>query len=106
MTSNNALDVVEFGTVDEDVELRRSDHGAVVLVPASTPRMKSRRQYELAAELQRTVVELRRQQQQLDAVVLDARDAGVSWHVIGWSVGTTAEGARQRWGARAAEAGL
>ena len=31
-------------------------------------------------------------------LVADARNAGVSWGLIGWSLGMTGEGARQRYG--------
>lgn len=37
-------------------------------------------------------------QKHLDELVERARDSGVSWHLIGWSLGMTGEGARQRWG--------
>jgi hypothetical protein len=34
----------------------------------------------------------------ITARVLDLRAIGVSWHVIGYAVGTSGEAARQRWG--------
>ena len=36
--------------------------------------------------------------EETDELVAEARSAGLSWAVIGWSVGTTGEAARQRWG--------
>lgn len=48
--------------------------------------------------LQEHGLALVRMQQHLDELVERARDSGVSWNLIGWSLGITGEGARQRWG--------
>lgn len=37
-------------------------------------------------------------QERVGRLVDDLRGAGVSWHAVGWAVGTTGESARQRYG--------
>lgn len=41
-----------------------------------------------------------RMQEHLEQLVEEAREAGVSWHTIGWSLGMTGEGARRAFGGR------
>jgi hypothetical protein len=49
--------------------------------------------------LQRAVVARARSEQQLIEAVATARSAGISWQKIGALVGTSAQGAQQRYGA-------
>ncbi len=47
-----------------------------------------------------TVAAARDAQQRVRQVVDELRAAGVSWHGVGWVVGTTGEAARQRFGGK------
>jgi hypothetical protein len=55
-------------------------------------------QMEVLADLQGDVGLIMTYQRQLADRVRLARELGMSWHTIGWSVGLTGEGARKRWG--------
>jgi hypothetical protein len=61
----------------------------------------------LGEEARLSVLEVRRAAEQLEAAearralaVGSARAYGASWDLIGWALGVTGEGARQRWGVR------
>lgn len=91
---------VELGAVDagEDVVIRMtSDLADAVVLPRSVARLGEEQMVTLKA-VQRNVLQTQILTQQLDYLVDQARDEGVSWAAIGWSVGTTGEAARQRWG--------
>jgi len=70
---------------------------AAFFAPRAYKRLTDEGQQVLAS-LQRIAAQIHEMQAHLDEHVLDARDLGASWDLIGWSVGTTGEGARQRWG--------
>ena len=68
-----------------------------------TPRAVSRLGSEQRVALERighVSGEAQRAAADLAASVLAGRAQGLSWSVIGHAVGTTGEGARQRWGSR------
>ena len=71
---------------------------SAVLVPVAFARL-SQEAVEVVADLQRSALELRALRDRVEALVIEARDAGASWAVIGWSVGTTGDAANKRWGA-------
>lgn len=48
--------------------------------------------------LMATAVEFQRLEAQRDRLVARLRASGAPWSVIGWAVGTTGEGARQKYG--------
>ncbi len=50
------------------------------------------------SDLQEAVMKRRALLAEVDRLVEELREEGVSWNLIGWSVGTTSEAARQRWG--------
>lgn len=52
----------------------------------------------VVAALQRAAIHRSEIDASIDGLVEDLRDLGASWAAIGWSVGTTGEAARQRWG--------
>jgi hypothetical protein len=54
--------------------------------------------HEVMADLQRTAFELQEIREKLEALVIEARNVGASWALIGWSLGTSGDAARQRWG--------
>ncbi|WP_149205495.1 hypothetical protein [Actinotalea subterranea] len=93
----------ELGALnDGPVDVVRGEAGAAFFAPV-TPgavRRLSSSQQDRLAELQDHALQLEHFQAHLDDLVLEARSAGLSWAVIGWSVGLTAEGARGRWGER------
>lgn len=78
--------------VHTDSEGKRS----AILVPVAFARL-SQEGVEVVAELQREALRLQEIREQVEALVIEAREAGASWAVIGWSVGTTGDAARQRW---------
>ena len=81
----------------EDVAVMRDDEGRASIVPRSMRKLPA----ELRAEV-RSLIEaaaaVYESQAAVDEHVADLRQAGVSWSLIGWAVGTTGEAARQRWG--------
>ena len=69
----------------------------VAPTPASYRRL-SDAQRRTFARLQDHAEQLAAMDQHMRELVADARNAGVSWGLIGWSLGMTGEGARQRYG--------
>lgn len=53
---------------------------------------------EAFISVQRSVMAVREAQARLDEQIEWARDAGVSWALLGWCLGLTGEAARKRWG--------
>lgn len=84
----------------EDLEIRTRDlptgERHAVVVPASVRRL-TEEQSELVYGLQQRAMIAQQMRQQIDELVPEAREAGCSWAVIGWSVGLTGEAARLRW---------
>lgn len=76
-----------------DSEGRRS----AVIVPVAFARL-SQEAVEVVADLQRETLRLQEIRDRIEALVIEARTVGASWDVIGWSVGTTGQASRQRWG--------
>jgi len=70
---------------------------SAVLVPVAFARL-SQEAVEVVADLQRKALQLQAIREEIEALVIEARDVGASWAVIGWSVGTTESAARKRWG--------
>ena len=68
-----------------------------MMMPSSMKRKLDEDQLRLVAEMQRDVRQIQKLQEHIDQVGLKARDWGMSWAAIGWSVGLTAEGARKKW---------
>lgn len=93
----------ELGAVpyDEDhaivvaTDLDGTRHG--VVLPRSIAKLPEE-SIAVLKSVQRNVLQTQALTQQLDYLVDQARDEGISWAAIGWSVGTTGEAARQRWG--------
>ena len=86
------------GTSDDDeVAIVLTAGGGAVFVPQSL-RNGSPKQLELARTLQRTVIKRQLLMDQVEDLVGQLRDGGVSWDSIGWCVGTTGEASRRRWG--------
>lgn len=96
------LDSAEhIGSDDYDgpVALRRLPDGRALLLPhAGGGRQLHSDALDVLADMQTTVRRLQSQRTALDVLVDQARQVGVAWHLIGFSVGTTGEAARQRWG--------
>jgi len=84
----------------DGVQVRTStghDGGRVaVIVPRAFARL-SGEAAEVVSELQRKALGMREIRDQVEALVMEAREVGASWDVIGWSVGTTGDAARKRW---------
>ena len=82
----------------EDV-LVMADANGPTIVPRSLEKLRGEDR-AVMAEVMRAAAAVMQAQAALSELVADARDRGVSWSAIGWSVGTTGEAARQRWGDR------
>ncbi len=88
--------------VDQDFEsvgMFRGPDGGMMLLPIS-PVAVTKLTRDGAARvtaLQEAVMARRQLLKEIDRLVDELRELGVSWNVIGWSVGTTSEAARQRW---------
>lgn len=91
------------GAVDpgEDVRVYLSEsvdgHRQAVALPASIRRLSGER-LDVIHEVQDVARQMELLRAQLDQLVPEARELGVSWAAIGFSVGLTGEAARQRWG--------
>lgn len=86
--------------VDEEVEVRVAEvdgRRMAVMVPRSVQRLGAE-QTEVVHAMQRRALEAARIRNELEALALEARELGVPWTAIGWSVGTTPQAARKRWG--------
>jgi hypothetical protein len=82
-----------------EIRVHREPDGtrSSVIVPRSVARLDPR-QAGMVSDLQRHALLLQQVRGLIEANVLDARDLGVSWAVIGWTLGTTESAARKRWG--------
>lgn len=76
-----------------DSQGRRS----AIFVPVAFARL-SEEAVEVVADLQRETLLLQETRDRIEALVVEARTVGASWDVIGWSVGTSGQASRQRWG--------
>lgn len=91
------------GAVDpgEDVRLYvsqgRDGHRQAVALPASIRRLTGER-LEVIEQMQRHARVAEHARLSIDELVPEARELGVSWAAIGFSVGLTGEAARLRWG--------
>jgi hypothetical protein len=86
--------------VDEfkSVELAFGPHGAVfVPIPPVGIARLHRDAVARLGHLQDAVMQRRQLLDEIDDHVAELRALNVSWNIIGWSVGTSAEAARQRW---------
>lgn len=84
-----------------DVALRRGERGAAFFTPASDGPLIDPLDLDQQAAVHRLqvhAVQLEAMQGHLVELVAGARAAGASWGLIGWSLGITKQGARQRFG--------
>ena len=88
----------------EDVALvsHRDEDGKVrtAILPRSMTKLTGDA-LEAVSDLQRAALAVRKAQEQVAELVAVAREMGVSWDAIGWSVGTTGRAASMRWSDRA-----
>ena len=66
-----------------------------VVVPRTVQRL-SGEAAEVLYEIQRDALEIEKRRDHISELVPLARDLGVSWSAIGWSIGTTPQAAQQR----------
>jgi hypothetical protein len=81
---------------DGDVSVLFRD-GAAVIVPTALRSLRGPA-LEVVEELQRTVVEIAERQDRVDVLVAAGRQVGLSWGSLGWCMGISAAGVRQRFG--------
>ena len=72
------------------------------LPPRALQRLTPQARNTLAA-VQNLAATLLSLEEHLDRHVVELRQEGASWQVIGWALGVTGEGARKRWGEMAGE---
>jgi len=89
-----------LGNDDQDVSVRMYEgtdgEMHAVVVPRAVKALKG----EAAAVVHEIQMQSRtamRARQRLDELVPEARAYGVSWNVLGWSTGMTAQSAQGRW---------
>ena len=75
----------------------RTGDGVGVVLPRAVRGLRGEA-LEAAAELQRVAVQRSELDEAMGHLAGHLRDLGVSWGVIGWSVGTTSQAAQKRWG--------
>lgn len=83
------------------VEVVKTGTGEAFFRPSIAPRAWGRLSPEaqdVAAGVQRIAAQIHEMQGHLEMHVLELRELGASWDVIGWCVGTSGNAARQRWG--------
>lgn len=109
MAGKNEFEPVNVGTGDhteDGVSLYRAtgpdgkQHAA--LMPKALGKL-GKEGILMASDIQHTVISIRKQQEELEELIEQARDLGMSWNSIGWCVGTTGDAARQRWGVMPSE---
>lgn len=81
---------------DGQIAVWRVD-GQMVLVPRAYRRLSAEGK-SVVSEMQEQVAHISQIQAALAESIAYARECGISWDLIGWSVGTTGNAARQRWG--------
>lgn len=84
---------------DEEIGVYRTNAAGglgVVMVPRSFKKLSADGR-EAVAEVQQIAAHIGELQQHLTEAVAAAREAGASWDLIGWSVGTTGRAAGMRW---------
>lgn len=86
----------------DSVKVIRTEEGHVLLLPSAYGRL-SEGQREWVAELQDIAACMARLSDQLEEVVAGAREEGISWDLIGWSIGRTGRAASMRFGHRGEE---
>lgn len=79
------------------VSVLRTAEGHPLLLPSAYSRLGTE-QREIVAELQDIAATIAQLGDQLEHFVGHARDAGVSWDLIGWSIGRTGRAAAMRFG--------
>jgi len=85
-------------TAFDFVEVAKTAEGLPVLLPRTAgARRLGGEKLEVLADVQAVARRIEEARERLDALVAEARDLGVPWSLIGFSVGTTGEAARQRW---------
>lgn len=87
------------------VEVRRGAGGRPYFVP-QFPKALGKLdavQQEVVSDLQGAVARVQQAQQDLEDLIVTARDAGVSWRLIGWTLGLSGEAVQQRWARTAAD---
>jgi hypothetical protein len=89
---NTDPDVLGLG-----VTVVRSANGGAYFLPRSITRLTGEAEVTVHA-LQEAATHRAQIDEDIEQLVSEARELGVSWAAIGWSVGTTGEAARQRWG--------
>lgn len=86
------------GSDDGDVAVYRASDGSAVIAPVSYRRLDPSGRDAVAA-VQEAAAAIAQWQAVLGEAVATAREEGVSWDLLGWSVGTTGSAARKRWSA-------
>lgn len=84
---------------EEDMTVVKTPGGQATVLPASARRL-SGDALEAYADLMKHALEVAAREEFMSSLVLELREYGVSWNLVGTAVGLTGEGARQRYGSR------
>jgi hypothetical protein len=82
---------------DDDVVVEVFEGRGATMVPRTLQKIPAEAKLEIAGVIRR-VAGINKLHEELDELVESLRSRGVSWHGIGWALGTTGEAARQRFG--------
>ena len=91
---------VGYDELDEDVRLVMGNRNGAFL-PVSISR-HSREVVDLAGDLQTASLRVREAVAEVETLVWEARQAGLSWDAIGWCTGVVGRTASEKWGEMAA----
>lgn len=103
MANTDPLEPMGLGDVEEGDTVAvirvkdRQGTAHALFMPTSMQRKLDQEQLLMVAEMQRAVMEIQKLQEEIDELAQEARESGMSWAHVGWSVGLTAEGARKKW---------
>jgi hypothetical protein len=102
---NSIFDPARVGTVEGsrdgvDVVVSRDEDGGrhAAIMPRAMGKL-GREGILMASDLQHTILEMQKLQNQLEQQIFEARDMGMSWNSIGWCIGISGNAVQQRWGA-------
>lgn len=101
-TADEWYDEPQCSDPEGSVAVMRTPVGHVAFVPIAIQRLTGDA-LDAYGELQKATGRLHAARSSVQASVVECRELGVSWASIGWSVGTTGDACRKRWGMEAGD---
>lgn len=81
----------------DSVRVLRNESGSVLMLPSAYAKLNES-QRELISELQHVAAEISRLTDAMGSLVREGRDEGLSWDLLGWSIGRTGRAVSMRFG--------